>query len=81
MQIPASSNQISIVIARLDRAIQHSAASRFLLSRQWILDAPPEPVIERAFRATRWRGMTLEGGDSVNPECAPSNVSNGPLSR
>ena len=50
----------SIVIARLDRAIQYAEASRFHFAFSGILDRPPEPVIRPAEGRTGWRTMTTE---------------------
>jgi hypothetical protein len=40
------------------RVIRYAAALRLSFHRPGILDAPPEPIIERRAAPTRWRGMT-----------------------
>jgi hypothetical protein len=60
--MPFGSDVLTIVIARLDRAIQSSEES---VINRWLLglrDTPPEPVIGLAESETRWRVMTTRNG-------------------
>ena len=57
-----------LVVARLDRAIQYAAASRFHLAFSGILDRPPEPVIRPAEGRTGWRATTAGGWRACAPK-------------
>jgi hypothetical protein len=49
------SDVLTIVVARLDQAIQYSEESVINRRRLRPLDVPPEPVIGLAEGETRWR--------------------------
>jgi hypothetical protein len=52
----------SVVVARLDRAIQYSREAAMESRSRGVLDHPLEPVIGLAEGKTRWRVTTSEQG-------------------